>query len=223
MSHPTRHMKYLVGIPYVNRLDLLYRALLSLGWLRKNALILNNSGADLEVGMDLIVQWPTVPLSFSQSMNFFQRIAKHDDILIIMHSDAEAVGDTAQRLLDLAWLQAGKWGVLFTNYDALAAFNMKAVAEVGEWDTNLPQYFSDNDYYRRMRLAGWECRDTGLPVKHEASSTIKADPKLAFINRVTFNLYREYYRAKWGGLDDEPGQWTKPWNGALEHCELVKP
>ena len=86
-----------------------------------------------------------------------------------------------------------------------------ASKEVAEWDANLPWYFSDCDYYRRMRLAGWETQDSGLPVEDSPSQTINADPELAFLNSVTFPLYREYYRKKWGG-DNGTETFDRPFN-----------
>src|SRR5437588_7607852 len=45
---------------------------------------------------------------------------------------------------------------LFRSYDTFAAISLKMVREVGEWDVVLPHYFSDNDYYRRVRLRSEE-------------------------------------------------------------------
>ena len=198
-------MNYFIGIPYVNRPDLLNIALNSFpqsAWSEKRILVLDNSD---EPEASQIRYVPAVPLTFSQSMNFFLRHAIREkcDVFLFMHNDASTDSATIEKLLKLADTKRGHWGVIFTHYDALAAFNMEAMREVGEWDTNLPQYFADNDYYRRVRLAGWETEDTGLPVEHKASSTINADAERAFLNGVTFPLYEEYYKRKWGG---KPGQ-----------------
>lgn len=214
-------MKYLIGIPYVNNLPLMKRAIASLGQEdRKNILIVANCNTNELNGVACgMIYWPVEPLSASQSLNvlaYFAR-ARKADVLVSMHSDAEAVDGALAKLLSAAEKAEGKWGVLFTHYDALAAFNVKALEDVGPWDTILPQYFTDNDMYRRMRLRGWECRATDIYVKHEGSATINSDPKLKFLNRVTFDLYKQYYASKWNGLDDEPEkQWSKPWNGELE-------
>jgi hypothetical protein len=194
-------VKYLVGIPFVNREDLLKRALNSIPpkcWHDEAILILDNSANPHRSQIRYV---PAVPLTFAQSMNFFRRQAleRECDVLIFMHNDACCEPSVFERLLERATNRAIHWGVIFTNYDALAAFNMAAMKQVGEWDTNLPQYFSDNDYYRRMRLAGWLTEDSGFPVEHTASQTINSDPERAFLNGVTFPLYREYYRKKWGG------------------------
>jgi hypothetical protein len=147
--------------------------------------------------------------------------------LLMMHSDAEAAPGVGSKLLELCraggyppiptnyegkvWI--GKpWGAIFTAYDAFAAFNIDACRAVGPWDVNLPWYFADNDYYRRLRLAGYATLESGLEVRHEPSQTLGADARLRFLNGVTFPLYRQYYVAKWGG---EPGRETyaKPFDG----------
>lgn len=212
-------MSYLLGIPFVNRLDLLKRALDSVGENILRAVIINNSpdgGFRCEAARAVVK--PLVALTATQSINAILGMAKSANCYyaLFMHSDAEAVNGAVPKLLDSCAKQKGKWGVLFTNYDALCAFNMRAVEQVGLWDANFSGYFSDNDYYRRMRLAGWECRDTGIEVKHEGSATINADAKLAFLNRITFPLYRQYYIEKWGG-DGGHETFQKPFNGVFEN------
>jgi hypothetical protein len=212
-------MNYLIGIPYVNRNDLLWRALESVKPHWKQTLVIANCGDDaFSYPIGVSVLFPPVPLTATQSINTIIQRGKESacPFVIFMHSDAEAVDGAADKLIEAAENAEGKWGVLFTHYDSMVAFNMKAVADVGLWDTNFSGYFSDCDYYRRMRLAGWECRDTGIYVKHEGSATIRSDPKLGFLNRVTFNLYKQYYISKWGG-DSGEEKWEKPWDGDLEN------
>jgi len=154
-------------------------------------------------------------------MNLLQRMAaeRSCDSLIYMHNDAEAAPGTPERFLatlEEAVAARRRWGVAFTHYDTLAAVNMTMVSEVGPWDTLLPQYFADNDYYRRVRLAGYEVIETGLPVIHAegGSNTIKSDRRRLFLNSVTFPLYEKYYTTKWGG---SPGRETyrNAFNGAV--------
>ena len=213
-------MKYLAGIPYVDRIDLLRLALDSIKAYWCDTVIIDNSDRhDLReqtFSQRLSVLEPIVPLTFSQSMNALQRLAleKRCDVLIVMHNDGEAEPGTPEKLLlvvENAIKQGRRWGVAFTNYDVLAAFHMPAVQKVGAWDTNLPQYFSDNDYYRRMRLTGYETLETYLGVRHNASSTIKSDPQRLFVNSITFPLFAEYYRKKWGG-DPRRETYETPFN-----------
>jgi predicted O-methyltransferase YrrM len=200
-------MRYLLGIPFVNRPDLLRRAVKSVRALLPHVVIVDNSDAGLDAGRwPVEILRPPASLSFTQTMNLLQRRALDTgcDVLLCMHNDAEAGEDTPLRLLallDEAFAAGRRWGAAFTVYDALVAFNAVMIREVGAWDQALPQYFADNDYYRRVRLAGFEILDTGLPVTHhsDASSTVKSDPLLAHVNGVLFPLQHQYYAAKWGG------------------------
>jgi len=215
-------MQYIHGIPFVNRPDLLELALQSVRPFWPHTLIIDNSDTGLDPSMwPVPIMRPPVPLTFSQSMNLLQHLASERscDCLLFMHNDAEAGAGTPKRLLAIieeAIASGQRWGVAFTHYDTLAAFSMAMVHAVGPWDTTLPHYFADNDYYRRVRLAGYEIINTGLEVTHhnDASSTIKSDPRLTFLNSVMFPLYGHYYTTKWGG---PPGNETYDWpfNGAL--------
>lgn len=191
-------------IPHVNRLDLLEGALESVNDSCVTRIVINNSGVPITVDAEAVID-TNVPLSASQSLNLIQRIACNEPFYLFMHSDAEASPGAVNALIakaDSLTAESIKWGVIFTNYDSLAAFRTEAFSEVGEWDTNLPQYFTDNDMYRRLRLAGWELIDSGIAVNHYGSQTIRSDSKRGFINSITFPLYRQYYVRKWGG---EPG------------------
>lgn len=205
-------MRFLIGIPYMLRPDLLDKALSSIPpsiWDAGRICVLDNSAEPQHTQIRYV---PAVPLSASQSLNFFRRLAimEECDVLFSMHSDAAAAPDTFEKLLRQAD-PARHWGTIFTNYNALEVLNVQMLKEVGEWDTVLPQYFTDNDFYRRMRLAGWPSEESNLPVHHEGSVVIRNDPEKAFLNSVTFPLYAEYYRKRWGG---SPGHETyaRPFN-----------
>lgn len=204
-------MKYMLGIFYVNRLDLLYRAIASIQPYWPHTVIIDNSDShDLrhEAALSSIVAIyePPVPFSHSQSQNMLHRwgAERQCDAVLYMHSDAEAhegVPDAFFTTL-AAWQQAGhRWGVSFTNLDTLAAFHMDAIKAAGPWDTLLPMYFSDQDWYRRVVLAGYPIVPTGLGVTHHnaGASTVKSNPLLTHLHHVTFPLYHQYYETKWGG------------------------
>ena len=203
---------YQMYIPVVNRFDLLDKAVESAKDLWENLTIIDNSpnGLDHPYPDPIKVFRPCVPLFFSQTMNLMTSLTNKAgaSIILWMHSDAEAQHGSCLKLLELArqyTAEGRKWGTLWTNYDSMAAINVHALDDIGGWDTIIIQYFSDNDTYRRMKLAGWECIDTGLPVNHNPSQTIKSDPELNFINGVTFPLAKAYYIRKHGG---EPGHET---------------
>jgi hypothetical protein len=213
-------MKTFVGIPVVNRFDLLERALNCIPE-DINGVVANNSGKPLVVPGRFESILSPVPLSYSQSMNAFQHKAKYEirDYWFFMHSDGVAKEADFRRLIEMAESASltDKWACIFTHYDVLALFNTKAVADIGPWDHHsFPNYFTDNDWYRRARLKGYEMFN--LPehtVEHgengNGSRTINSDPVLLKTNEVMFPAYRALYAAKWGG---EPGHETyaTPWN-----------
>jgi hypothetical protein len=216
-------LSFTLGIPYVNRSDLLRKAVDSVPELWPGAFILDNSvNGDVKACEPdwpvPVHHYPGISLTFSQSLNYIFHEARRrgSKVCLMMHNDAEVQPGTVEALLNLASTASSegrRWGVIFTHYDTLAAFNMNAVCETGSWDTALPQYYADNDYYRRLKLAGWEWIVTKLAVKHhnEHSSTIKSDPWRNLVNTVTFPLYGQYYAAKWGGLPGEE-RFNKPFN-----------
>lgn len=206
-----------IFIPVVNRLDLLRKAIdsapLSENW---QVEVINNTGVPLPDDLCAGDCNPENPLTASQSLNWMNELAHHFDapFYFFMHNDAEAGPGTVERLFEMAYRkysQRDKWAVIFTHYDTLAAFNTYAFDAIGPWDEQLPQYFTDNDMYRRLRLAGYELAESCLPVSHVGSATIHSDPAREKENRRTFLFYRDYYIRKWGG---EPGHETfeRPFN-----------
>lgn len=218
---------FTIGISFVGGPDYLKRAVESVGDYKDNLVILDSQEdvslnyAEVGLNFDQVVR-PIIPLSHTQSHNWFraQAIMYHRPFYMVMHNDAEASEDVIEKLLDIAAENADKkWGVIFTNYDALAVYSTRAAIDVGPWDWKLfPSYYSDNDYYRRLKLAGWELVDTGLPVRHVGSHIINhVDKRAKYLNHMLLSGFaREAYIRKWGG---PPGEetYTKEFNGDLEN------
>jgi len=215
-----------IYIPFVNRPDLLKKAVDSVpvigGWRdwQLNYLqveVINNSGKPLPDDINARESNPPVPLTFAQSQNWMLRISEDflEPFYIFMHSDAEAGEGTVQKLIELAQSltnEGRKWGLIMTNYDALAAFNTAAFREVGGWDTELSWYHSDTDMYRRLELAGYELVKSNLPVKHEASQTLNSDQAIKRNVDLMFPCRVAYYKAKWGG-DAGSETYSVPFDG----------
>ncbi|WP_028544691.1 glycosyltransferase family 2 protein [Paenibacillus taiwanensis] len=204
-------MNYVLGIFYVNRLDLLYKALYSVQAYWPHVIVIDNSWnkelrSAVAIPKGVTVYEPPIPLSHSQSQNMLHYWGKEQncDFVMYMHSDAEAESGTPELFLKrlTCLMEDGtKWGAANTYFDTLAAFSMKAIQSVGPWDQNLPMYYSDIDWFRRMRLCHYELIETLLPVKHhnDGASTVKSDVYLLHVHEVTFPLYQDYYIRKWGG------------------------
>jgi hypothetical protein len=211
-------------IPYVNRPDLLDKAVRSTWHGGVETIVVDNSDGEQLADSAVIIDTPPVPLTFAQTQNYMLKRAigeenartsvwiKHP-FYLFMHSDAEAVGDTVQRLVAMAnafTVQKHKWGVIFTAYDALAAFSTEAMRSIGGWDPMLTWYLADCDCYRRLRLAGYELIESGLPVKHTPSQTLNSDPTIKRTVELEVPFRQAYYRAKWGG-DNEHETFDVPW------------
>lgn len=223
-----------IGISYVGGPEYTRRAVKSLGdyWVR--VLLLDNSSDQHAALAGLAecvgnVRVPPVPLTHTQSHNYFRRHAIEQGLpyYFVMHNDAEA-SPAAFGMLGAAAVaatsptgskrkQSRKWAVLFTNYDALACYNTKAAIEVGEWDWRLfPSYYSENDYYYRCKLAGYELIDTGLPGKHEGSHIInKVDKWRKFYTQLQFDHWASMYVRKWGGHPGEE-KFTRPFQNDMD-------
>jgi GT2 family glycosyltransferase len=116
-----------------------------------------------------------------------------------MHNDVVAPKETFEALKEAVQRRKENTGIVFADYDRLCWFNCEAIRDAGWWDLKLPQYYSDNDIYRRVGLKGWEIVDLNLPLTHDASATLQ-DPQHRLLNNATFDLYGAYYARKWGGL-----------------------
>ena len=202
-----------VFIPVVNRIDLAEEAVRSAKSEFTSVCIIDNTKESVcfkGFCSQCRVYTPPVPLSFSQTQNIMLILSgcSGSNFYFFMHSDAKAHEGSVDKLFRLAQEkdQSGeKWGAIFTNYDSLVAFNTSAINDVGKWDTNLAWYASDVDMYRRLRLAGYSMEESGIPVDHNPSQTLKSDPKIAREVDLSIPFRDFYYAKKWGGL---PGHET---------------
>jgi len=204
---------FYVYIRVENRFDLLRKAVDSIPEFHNLLTIVDNSPKGLTGEWPCTVYHPPVPLTFTQTHNwwFANARGRGAKFIIWMHADAEAVDGGHIRLVEWALTETRKWYTLWTSYDAMAAVNLKAIEEVGGYDTHIEKYTCDNDLTWRMRLAGWPPIDTGIFTKHLGSSTIKSDPQLLFLNDIVHGLSTEYYKRKWGGLPEHE-RFTVPFN-----------
>jgi Methyltransferase domain len=216
--HALDHLTY---IPYVNRPDLLDRAVASIRTLWPSLVVIDQSVDGLNPGdhpwiSDIagVFRAPRRSMTFTQMMNWAHAEAceRCADYLVFMHNDAECVGDVASEILDCARVRTDA-GVIFTYYDAFAIFNVAAIRDIGPWDETFRWYFSDNDYYRRMQLRNWDRYNFGgEQIIHHGSQTQRSDPSLSAEVDAGWRWHEDHYRHKWGGL---PGRevYTIPYNG----------
>jgi len=221
LRDPPHSLDHLTYIPYVNRPDLLDRAVSSISDLWPSLVVIDQSLEGLSSrdhswidSIAGVFRSPFGSMSFTQMMNWAQaEAAEHYvNFLVFMHNDAECLEGVAPKVLDCARTQPHA-GVVFTRYDAFAVFNVGAVRNVGPWDETFRWYFSDIDYYRRMQLHDWEhCNFGGQGVIHYGSQTLHSDRALQAEVGTTSRWHEDHYRHKWGGA---PGQelYSIPYNG----------
>lgn len=107
---------------------------------------------------------PTQPLTYAQSMNYFRELCVTNDLpyYFIMKEEASIPGFELRTLSERArilTMQNRKWGVMFTNGDALIAIS-RGLAEKVEWSlTTTPQM-----YYQKARELGFEMIETRLNI-----------------------------------------------------------
>jgi hypothetical protein len=196
-------MKYKLHIPFGSRTDLVEEAVSSARDIGN--IHLWASGIDCPDIPDVTKHEPGL-VTIVSLINMCLKESWDDDVMFLMHNDAFAKEGAAKKMLEFtenAWKTDPKWGMVFSHYDVLCAFNMKAVHEVGVWDTMYFQYRADVDYYHGLKKAGWHELNSGLndEIIHHGSTSIKSDAlfnhRTQFRNRRDFDS--QYYVFKWGG------------------------
>lgn len=85
------------------------------------------------------------------------------------------------------------------------AVNPVAIEQIGMFDQNIfPIYLEDCDYAYRARLLGLtEVNVENTMVVHGGSMSVRSDPVLSRQNAGTHHKNGEYYKRKWGGLNEK--------------------
>lgn len=199
---------YLAFIPVVNRPDLLQNVLrIAKTALEEIKLIDNSKDGWVSREYPTMAMKPPVPLTFTQTMNweFSETLKRSKKFCVHMHNDAVIPPGAIQELLAYARRVDAydkRWGVLWTLYDVLCVYNPIAADDIGGFDTNFSAYYSDNDFYHRLRKRNWETINTGIKVGHVGSQTINSDPELGRAVSFSMDFYKSMFVAKWGGEPD---------------------
>ncbi len=208
-------MPICLAIPTLKRFDLLHDCVWSAlaGTVKPDrVIVIDNSGGLCPPIPGAEIVPGRQPQSVAKAWNDAMMLADGDCILA--NDDVVFVPDTIEQLLAVAQEQprAGIVSVLEGLRFCLFWLRWEAYQDVGPFDERfVPAYFEDNDYHRRLTLAGWDSPCAYTPIKHENSATMKATP-LAERERVhhqDFRVCQQLYLGKWGGL---PGseRYTEP-------------
>jgi hypothetical protein len=199
-------------IPIVNDVqNLLPKALKGCESIWDRTIIIDNRDTKEELKVDLKsivpsfvkIHTPEIPLTTAQTMNLMLKLSDSLSFFTWQHLDGVCLEDSAIKLYDIVTdLENNnkKWGVVFTNYDVYAAYNVKALKEINGWDwKRFPYYFLDNDIHHALKNHGYSLIKSKLPVEHKGSSTINFDEERKNINHVIFEASKKLYIQKWGG------------------------
>jgi GT2 family glycosyltransferase len=214
IKNMNQQTKIIIGIPTINRADLLNDALIKYfeDFQNTEIFIIDNGNQDIITRENkFAIYRPESNLNVSGSWNAIMDYANRINAThVLMLNDDVYLGKTEEQILCLIeWNK--KYG-FFNSYCNWSSFilNVKEFNEIGVFDqNNFPNYFNDNDYFYRMQLLETKmCYTHTLdPIVYRNSMTIEKDPSL----NNNFMQYRQNYIDKWGGLPTHES-YIKPFN-----------
>lgn len=212
-------MKYAIGIPTLNRADLLIPALqyYAVDFPNTDVYIVDNGKQDIgrkiqslppiPLGRDRVVIEPEKNIGVAASWNLLcEHIFEHHSHAIILNDDV--YWGRKEFEVSMFVNQFGTKGLITTPMDWCNFILPKQTfEEVGKFDEEFyPAYFEDNDYAYRMKLAGLEIMKVPfmLPQVHRVSQTMEKESGIGY-DEISqgFRKNKKRYIEKWGG---EPGE-----------------
>jgi GT2 family glycosyltransferase len=199
-----------VGIPLLNRLDLLERCVGAIDYPAEIVVVNNNAidvtfGNDLDHlarhhGLEILHQDRNLGVAASWNLVIRTALDRGRDWVFIGSNDTMLHAGSLKATVELP--KAGNiaiWHLLAFNFFLI---NRPCVERVGWFDENFyPAYKEDQDYSYRCELAQLGRVDVdGAGGDHVGSATIRSDPEYARLNADTHcNWNANHYRMKWGG------------------------
>lgn len=207
-----------LGVPYINRPDLLEKLIASI---------------DEEIGQLIVIDntfdgsAPVFPSVKNVSANRNFGVAASWNLIIkatptapwwlFVNSDVEFFpGDLAQIVESM---QANDVSTM--HGFSILGVSARAIGRVGLFDENfIPAYYEDDDWRYRCSLASIPIVDLHLSSIHVGSAAIYSDPHLMRENNRTFQQNKLYYITKWGG-DKNAEQFTTPFDSGCPPSHWV--
>jgi GT2 family glycosyltransferase len=202
-------------IPVLNRYDLLERCLQSIDFPIRHLLIVDNGASDvlddIELHVPECVEMTTylpmpANLGVAASWNLGIKSFPHDERWFFASNDVEfkpgALEGLCEARTDEITLSEDFpfWHVFSVGYEA--------VRRLGLFDEGyFPAYFEDNDYNTRANHHGVAIRKIDVPMRHENSATLHANPEFERANHGSFQRNRDYYQGKIAREDFGAGGW----------------
>ncbi|KAF3913289.1 hypothetical protein ABW20_dc0100800 [Dactylellina cionopaga] len=151
-----------------------------------------------------IIRTPTL-LSFAQLQNYMLSTAMnrnwthyywtHQDVAVLSDERRAPYRSLYHKVLfslislfpnmasEEAVKEGKRWGMVFYDFDWLTLVNVGAAADrnvgVGSWDTFIPYYNTDCDYYERMRLMGFPILERRVGQIYDLAGHVE-NPEYAF-------------------------------------------
>jgi len=139
-------------------------------------------------------------LLHEEAIDVMLKTIQRPDIALVSGTDVCGRVAIPQEVLQL---QPTKDGIL-REAPEFSCFMVKdeTIHKVGFFDdTFYPAYFEDNDYHRRINLAGLKAvSDSRSLYYHYGSRTLKQDDKIRERVNIGYALNQDYYIQKWGGI-----------------------
>jgi GT2 family glycosyltransferase len=194
-------MKLIIGIPTINRADLLNEALANYFEDFKNTEIVICDNGKQEIitrERNFVIYRPENNLGVSGSWNMIMDYAeKVKATHVLMLNDDIYLGKSEEEINAIIRLWKPEFLCTELNWCSFI-LSVDAYLKVGKFDENFfPAYFEDNDYFRRMLLSDVPMVFNGMlnPAIYRNSMTIQKTPEL----NNGFEKNRQYYISKWGG------------------------
>jgi GT2 family glycosyltransferase len=195
-------MKLIIGIPTINRADLLNEALAKYfeDFKEIEIVICDNGNQEIITReKNFVIYRPEKNLGVSGSWNMIMDYAeKVNATHVLMLNDDIYLGKSEQEVNHIVNLWKPEFLCTELNWCAYI-LSLDAFKKTGGFDeTFFPAYFEDNDYFRRMLLANVQMVFNGMlnPIVYRNSMTIAKDQSL----NNNFENNKRYYISKWGGL-----------------------
>jgi GT2 family glycosyltransferase len=194
-------MKLIIGIPTINRADLLNEALANYfeDFKDTEIVICDNGNQEIITRERNFVHYkPEKNLGVSGSWNMLMDYAdkvKATHVLIL--NDDIYLGKPEEEIKTIIKLWNPEFLCTELNWCSFI-LSVESFKKVGNFDENFfPAYFEDNDYFRRMQLANVPIIMNPMlnPIIYRNSMTIQKSPEL----NSGFEKNRQYYISKWGG------------------------
>ena len=203
-------------VPVLNRYDLLQRMLDSVDYPIGHLLIIDNGSSAVEHSFELDVPacvehttYLPMPanLGVGESWNLGIRSFPYAERWFFASNDVRFEPGALETLSEARTDQITLSGM--HPYWQAFCLGYEAVRAIGLFDGCgfFPAYFEDTDYVRRAHHFGVELVHLEIPMVHDNSSTIKAEPGLLDQNARTFASNSAYHSQKTSLGDYGPGAW----------------